>query len=156
MFAIIVFTNFYQALGIRFKKLLSQLESNLKPIEALEIEILLHKVLFESLVQRLALKKFLNCVPLQGISTVKAETKYSVTVQIPSMTTDYSATLNCAVLPRIVGNVPRVEHSSRSTKIQDRLPPIFAKHETRVDSVRPIANLKYSSNCSTRIYCQKL
>ncbi|KAJ8888782.1 hypothetical protein PR048_008274 [Dryococelus australis] len=60
----------------------------------------------ESLVQRLALKKFPNCIPLQGINTVRAEAKYGATVQIRSMTTNYSATLDCGVLPRISGNVP--------------------------------------------------
>ncbi|KAJ8881585.1 hypothetical protein PR048_018069 [Dryococelus australis] len=42
----------------------------------------------ESLVQRIALKKFSNCVALKGINTVRAEAKYSATVQILSMTTN--------------------------------------------------------------------
>ncbi|KAJ8898018.1 hypothetical protein PR048_003378 [Dryococelus australis] len=60
----------------------------------------------ESLVQKLALKKFPNSVPLQGINTVGAEVKYGATVQILPMTTNYSATLDCVILPRISGNVP--------------------------------------------------
>ncbi|KAJ8867071.1 hypothetical protein PR048_032933 [Dryococelus australis] len=55
----------------------------------------------ESLVQRLALKKFPYCVPLQWINTVRAEAKYGATVQILSMITNYSATLDFAILPRI-------------------------------------------------------
>ncbi|KAJ8888904.1 hypothetical protein PR048_008398 [Dryococelus australis] len=59
-------------------------------------------------VNRLALKKFPNCIPLYGISTVRAEVKYSSTVQILSMITNYSATIDCAVLTKISGNIPSV------------------------------------------------
>ncbi|KAJ8879587.1 hypothetical protein PR048_020195 [Dryococelus australis] len=90
----------------------------------------------ESLVQRLAFKKFHNCAPLQGMNTVRVEVKYGSTVQILNMTTNYSATLDCAVLPRISDNL-----SGNSISYQDR---IQLNHQHFISGMTTVSSINFN------------
>ncbi|XP_046399989.1 uncharacterized protein LOC124166503 [Ischnura elegans] len=60
----------------------------------------------EHCAQLLGAQKKRKHIPLQGFNSITSSTTHSVDIEIKSITTDFTAKLNCAVLPKITGNLP--------------------------------------------------